>query len=165
MAAYTTQTITPRYHHALLGWQVKNFPELDFLERNWTKFFASQTPFQLFAKIGKLGSDNIDQGKFAGRPRFERALLALQGPSAAAVLGRLAPGVERMSFMSAAEIAVGGIPASITRSGYTGEDGFELSFDATEAERVADLLCAEPEVKPIQARSSGPTSTPGPSTE
>ncbi|PYQ53787.1 MAG: hypothetical protein DMF59_00745 [Acidobacteria bacterium] len=73
MAAYTTQTITPRYHHALLGWQVKNFPELDFLERNWTKFFASQTPFQLFAKIGKLGSDNIDQGKFAGRPRFERA--------------------------------------------------------------------------------------------
>src|SRR5437667_3857861 len=73
MAAYTTQTITPRYHHELLGWQAKNFPELDFLERNWTKFFASQTPFQLFAKIGKLGSDNIDHGKFAGRPRFERA--------------------------------------------------------------------------------------------
>jgi len=73
MAAYTTQTITPRYHQALLGWQVKNFPELDFLERNWTKFFASQTPFQLFAKIGNLSTESIGQGKFAGQPRFERA--------------------------------------------------------------------------------------------
>ena len=73
MAAYTTQTIHPKYHQALLGWQAKNFPELEFLERKWTDFFATQTPFQLFAKIGTLGSENIGQGKFAGLPRFERA--------------------------------------------------------------------------------------------
>src|SRR5260370_37581648 len=73
MAAYTTQTIHPKYHQALLGWQAKNFPELEFLERKWTDFFATQTPFQLFAKIGTLGSENIGQGKFAGMPRFERA--------------------------------------------------------------------------------------------
>src|SRR5437899_11834661 len=73
MAAYTTETITPRYHQALLGWQAKNFPELDFLQNNWTKYYASQTPFQLFAKIGKLNSDSIQFGRMAGQPRFEHA--------------------------------------------------------------------------------------------
>src|SRR5712692_9782116 len=73
MAAYTTETITPRYHQALLGWQRKNFPELDYLQQSWTTFFGNQAPFQLFAKIGKLGSENIPAGRFAGQPRFERA--------------------------------------------------------------------------------------------
>ena len=73
MPAYTTETIHPRYHQALLGWQAKNFPELEFLQRNWSKYFANQTPFQLAAKIGKLGSETIQQGKFAGHSRFERA--------------------------------------------------------------------------------------------
>ena len=73
MAAYTTETITPRYHQALLGWQRKNFPELDYLQQHWTTSFGNQAPFQLFAKIGKLGSENIEQGKFAGRARYERA--------------------------------------------------------------------------------------------
>ena len=53
-------------------------------------------------------------------PQFERALLALQGPAAAAVLARLAPGVDRMTFMSAAEVSIGGFACGVTRSGYTG---------------------------------------------
>ncbi|HEX9492004.1 MAG TPA: Phenylacetic acid catabolic protein, partial [Thermoanaerobaculia bacterium] len=64
---------TPRYHQALLGWQRKNFPELDYLQQSWTTFFGNQAPFQLFAKIGKLGSENIEHGKFAGKARYERA--------------------------------------------------------------------------------------------
>jgi aminomethyltransferase len=80
---------------------------------------------------------------------FERALLALQGPAAAAVLARLAPGVGTMPFMSAAEIAVAGIACSVTRSGYTGEDGFEISVRAEDVAALADALCAQPEVKPI----------------
>src|SRR6266567_8716218 len=73
MAAYTTETITPRYHQALLGWQTRNFPELEFLHENWGKFFGNQAPFQLVAKIRKLGSESIGQGKFNGQSRFERA--------------------------------------------------------------------------------------------
>jgi aminomethyltransferase len=82
-------------------------------------------------------------------PRFERALLALQGPQAAAVLARFAPGVERMPFMSAAEISVADMPCFATRSGYTGEDGFELSLAPEHAVAVADKLLAEPEVAAI----------------
>ncbi|HYM62248.1 MAG TPA: Phenylacetic acid catabolic protein [Thermoanaerobaculia bacterium] len=73
LAAYSTETINPKYHEALTGWQKKNFPELDFLTENWPKFYPSQTPFQLFAKIGKLGSEQIVFGRMAGQPRFERA--------------------------------------------------------------------------------------------
>jgi aminomethyltransferase len=82
-------------------------------------------------------------------PRFERALLALQGPQAAAVLARFVAGVERMPFMSAAELAVAGAPCFVTRSGYTGEDGFELSLAPDHAVAVAEKLLAEPEVAPI----------------
>jgi len=73
LAAYTTQTITPKYHEALVDWQRKNFPELDFLLKSWTKYYPTQTPYQLFAKIGKLGSDTINFGRMAGQQRFERA--------------------------------------------------------------------------------------------
>jgi aminomethyltransferase len=82
-------------------------------------------------------------------PQFERALLALQGPAAAPVLARFAPGVERMPFMSAAELSVGGVPCFVTRSGYTGEDGYELSMAPENAVAVAERLLAEPEVAPI----------------
>jgi aminomethyltransferase len=82
-------------------------------------------------------------------PRFERALLALQGPEAAALLARLAPGVERMPFMSAAETILAGAPCAVTRSGYTGEDGFELSLAAEDAVAVAEFLLNEPEMAPI----------------
>jgi len=73
LAAYTTETITPKYHEALVGWQKKNFPELEFLQKNWSKYYPTQTPYQLFAKIGKLNSDTINYGRMAGQPRFERA--------------------------------------------------------------------------------------------
>jgi aminomethyltransferase len=85
----------------------------------------------------------------AVEPRFERALLALQGPLAAAVLARFAPGVERMAFMSAAPATIAGARCWLSRSGYTGEDGFELSMAAADAVRVAEALLREPEVAPI----------------
>lgn len=79
----------------------------------------------------------------------ERALLALQGPVAAAVLGRLVPGVMAMSFMSVATHDLAGIPCLISRSGYTGEDGYEISVPADAAEKLARRLLSEPEVKLI----------------
>jgi aminomethyltransferase len=82
-------------------------------------------------------------------PRFDRALLALQGPRAASVLARLAAGVDRIPFMSAAEVSLGGVRAYLSRSGYTGEDGFEISLAAADAPGVAERLLAEPEVLPI----------------
>src|SRR5207302_6631071 len=82
-------------------------------------------------------------------PQFGRALLALQGPAAAAVLGRFAAVVERMAFMSAAEVSIAGISCGITRSGYTGEDGFEISVSAEQAAGIAERLLGEPEVMPI----------------
>lgn len=73
MAAYTTDTIRPKYHEALVNWQKKNFPELKFLEENWSKYYPTQTPYRLLAKVGKLQSDAIQHGRFAGKPRIENA--------------------------------------------------------------------------------------------
>ncbi len=83
-------------------------------------------------------------------PQFERALLALQGPGAASALARLAgDGVARMTFMSAIGTDIAGVPCFVTRSGYTGEDGFELSLAADDAVGVAEALVREPEVAPV----------------
>lgn len=79
----------------------------------------------------------------------DRALLALQGPSAGAVLARHAPDSERLVFMDAARMNVAGAPAIVSRSGYTGEDGFEISIAAADADGVARALLAEPEALPI----------------
>jgi aminomethyltransferase len=79
----------------------------------------------------------------------DRALLALQGPQAVAVLARLAPGVETMPFLSCALVERAGSSLFITRSGYTGEDGFEISVVADRAVELAERLLAEPEVLPI----------------
>jgi aminomethyltransferase len=79
----------------------------------------------------------------------EQALLALQGPKAAAALARLAPGVEELGFMSGGAFQLGGGAAWISRSGYTGEDGFEISVAANRVAAVADLLIEQSEVKPI----------------
>ena len=82
-------------------------------------------------------------------PQFGRALLALQGPAAAAVLARFAPGVERMKFMSAAEVTIAGVPCGVTRSGYTGEDGFEITVMPEQAAGLAERLLKEREIMPI----------------
>ena len=82
-------------------------------------------------------------------PLPDQGLLALQGPKAVDALSRLAPGVEKLVFMTGGNFDVAGIPCFITRSGYTGEDGFEISVPATQAEALARQLLAQPEVKPI----------------
>ncbi|HXL98569.1 MAG TPA: glycine cleavage system aminomethyltransferase GcvT [Rhizomicrobium sp.] len=82
-------------------------------------------------------------------PRPDRALLALQGPLAGAVLERHSPGIDKLTFMKVVRVVVAGAPAIVSRSGYTGEDGFEISIDAKDAERVARALLGEAEVLPI----------------
>ena len=79
----------------------------------------------------------------------EQSLLALQGPEAAAVLDGLAPGVAELSFMQGAMFRIAGQPAWISRSGYTGEDGFEISVTSAAVEQVADALAADERVRPI----------------
>jgi aminomethyltransferase len=79
----------------------------------------------------------------------DRALLALQGPSAVAVLSRLLPGVESMPFLSAKACESESGTVLVSRSGYTGEDGFEISIVAERAAAFAEKLLAEPEVRPI----------------
>ena len=79
----------------------------------------------------------------------ERALLALQGPGADAALARHLPAVAGMRFMDARTIAFGGEEGVVVRSGYTGEDGFEVALPAASAVALARALLAEPEVKPV----------------
>lgn len=81
--------------------------------------------------------------------QFERALLALQGPHAVDALQRLLPGVEKLVFMTGAAFEWAGADLYITRSGYTGEDGFEISLPAESASDFARALLAQPEVKPV----------------
>lgn len=90
--------------------------------------------------VSGLGELNV----FAGS-----ALLALQGPMAAQVLARFAPGAEALAFMAAAPFAWRGVPLWISRSGYTGEDGYEIQLPGSAAVDFAKALLAEPEVAPI----------------
>ena len=78
----------------------------------------------------------------------ERALLALQGPKAVTALTRLNPGVSALTFMTGGAFTLVGSDCYLTRSGYTGEDGFEISVPATHAEALARELLAQPEVAP-----------------
>jgi aminomethyltransferase len=78
-----------------------------------------------------------------------RALIALQGPAAAGVMARLAPGSAEMAFMSFRPLDVGGISCLVSRSGYTGEDGYEISVPANRADELARRLLASPEVRPV----------------
>jgi aminomethyltransferase len=78
-----------------------------------------------------------------------RALIALQGPKAAEVLGRFAPQCRTMLFMNAAFLTIDGVTCYATRSGYTGEDGYEVSMPGDAAERLTRRLLREQEVKPI----------------
>ena len=79
----------------------------------------------------------------------DRALLALQGPKAVDVMARFSKATRHMSFMSASELHIADIPCFITRSGYTGEDGFEISVPLDATEDLARLLLGEEEVMPV----------------
>ena len=101
----------------------------------------------------KAGDIAHMQAKIGNRctitPLPERALLALQGPQAVTVLQRLIPGVEKLVFMTGGAFSYNGADLYITRSGYTGEDGFEISIHQDHAEAFARALLAQPEVAPI----------------
>jgi len=75
------------------------------------------------------------------------ALLALQGPLAHKVLSEIVPSIHKMTFMTAKKVVIKKIECLITRSGYTGEDGFEISLQATDSEELAKLLLSNKEVE------------------
>ncbi len=105
----------------------------------------------------KVGDIAHIQEKIGSRcaviPLPEQALLALQGPQAVTALSRLCPDVQKLVFMTGGDFVINdggnGIPVFLTRSGYTGEDGFEISVHQSQADALARLLLTEPEVKPI----------------
>jgi len=122
--------------------------------------FFKKSANELFVIVNgacKVGDIAHIQAKIGQRcqviPMPEFALLALQGPQAVTVLSRLAPGVEKLVFMTGGNFTVDTgtqkIDVFLTRSGYTGEDGFEISVQASDALALANALLAQPEVKPI----------------
>lgn len=82
-------------------------------------------------------------------PITDRALLALQGPRAEAVLTEFAPEAAKMRFMDVRTLELDGVEAWVSRSGYTGEDGYEISVPADQAEQLARSLLAHDDVAPI----------------
>ncbi len=107
--------------------------------------------------VFNAGRKEIDDDYFCARmpdavtlhTANDRALLALQGPEAAAVMARHCPQAAGLVFMGATSATFDGIDCHVSRSGYTGEDGFEISVLANDAEAVARALLAEGEVKPV----------------
>ena len=85
----------------------------------------------------------------AVEPMFDRALIALQGPGAEAALAALAPEAASMRFMDVRRLTVAGADCLVSRSGYTGEDGYEIAAPADDGARIASALLARPEVLPI----------------
>ncbi|WP_394690702.1 glycine cleavage system aminomethyltransferase GcvT [Hoeflea sp.] len=81
--------------------------------------------------------------------QFDRGLIALQGPAAEAALSALAPEAAEMKFMDVRAFLIGGAPAIVSRSGYSGEDGYEISLDAADTDRIARLLLADERVEAI----------------
>jgi aminomethyltransferase len=76
-----------------------------------------------------------------------RALVALQGPSAAQALSRICPEANELVFMDSRHVCIDGVDCFVSRSGYTGEDGYEISIPAAEAERLCRLFLQQPEVE------------------
>jgi aminomethyltransferase len=105
------------------------------------------TKWDDIAHLRELLPDEITLNHFD-----DRALLALQGPQAHVALARHVEGafpLEALTFMKSGPFTIGGAECHVSRTGYTGEDGFEISVPTEAAETVADLLSGEPEVKPI----------------
>ena len=93
------------------------------------------------------------KSRLSGRCEFkelpDQALFALQGPTAATVMARFSADAADLSFMQACETTIDDLPCAISRSGYTGEDGFEISVANEYAEQLACLLLAEDDVEPV----------------
>lgn len=100
-------------------------------------------------KVADIAHLRAHLGEAAVEVLADRALLALQGPAAADVLARHAPASAELGFMSAVSMDVAGTPCFVSRSGYTGEDGFEISVPEGAAEGLARTLLAENEVEAI----------------
>jgi aminomethyltransferase len=83
------------------------------------------------------------------RPGDDMALLALQGPQSESVLAKFEPGIRDLKFMTYMPANISGVNVHLSRSGYTGEDGFELSVWHKDVEKLWKLLLEDPEVKPI----------------
>ncbi|GAP23179.1 glycine cleavage system T protein [Gluconobacter frateurii NBRC 101659] len=81
--------------------------------------------------------------------QFDRALMALQGPQAQDAIAPLCPPAAEMRFMDVIETELAGVPVTLSRSGYTGEDGYEIGCAAADAETVARAVLAQPQVLPI----------------
>ena len=96
----------------------------------------------------KTMSGELD-GKADLKPMDDHALIALQGPEAKDVMARLGPEACELGFMSACRAQVGGVTVLVSRSGYTGEDGFEISVPAAKAEGLFRQLLDQPEVAPV----------------
>ncbi len=124
---------------------------------------AMLAPDHLFLVVNASRRD-IDLGHIAEylpagvtlKRHDDRALLALQGPGAAMVMGRLCADAAALPFMGVGRFSVGGTDCLVSRSGYTGEDGFEISVPGRQADRLARQLLNEPEVQPagLGARDS-----------
>jgi aminomethyltransferase len=114
---------------------------------------ASRTASGLFIIVNAACKDNdfayLSPHLPGLRNLQDRALFALQGPESEAVIGKFSSASAELKFMQFAETELYGINCSISRSGYTGEDGFEISVGAPEAERLARLLLAEEPVAPV----------------
>jgi aminomethyltransferase len=122
----------------------------DFMFSN----LAGEAPLYLVVNAGTKDGDfeyiaGALKGEVTLTPRPDRALLALQGPAAGAVLERHSPGIDKLTFMQVVRADIAGAPAIVSRTGYTGEDGFEISLEGKDAERIARLLLGEAEVMPI----------------
>ena len=127
--------------------------DLMFFNRDMTNWAKGGDLFLIVNGACKVGDIAHIQKKIGSLceviPVPEMALMALQGPLAVSALQRLAPGVEKLVFMSGGRFTVAGCDCFLTRSGYTGEDGFEISVAAAQADTLARALLAQPEVKPV----------------
>jgi glycine cleavage system T protein (aminomethyltransferase) len=127
--------------------------DLMFFNRNMHDSAGGGDLFLIVNGACKVGDIAHIQQKIGSRceviPMPEMALMALQGPQAVTALQRLAPGVEKLVFMTGGRFTVAGCDCFLTRSGYTGEDGFEISVHESQADTLARALLAQPEVKPV----------------
>jgi aminomethyltransferase len=157
-ASYALERLTPADIAGLKDGQVRYALLLTDAGCIKDDFMAARLPGEeglyLVVNAGTKDSDfayiaERMQGRAKLAPQPARALLALQGPKAETVLSRQADGVADLGFMRVGRFTVAGTRAIVSRSGYTGEDGFEISIEARDAEHVARALLADPDVLPI----------------